>query len=47
MGGMRAPQQVGRGDPGLVRDTLRATLVKNRDAIGTFPRLFGHQDATE
>jgi uncharacterized protein len=37
---MLALEQVGLGERGLVRDTLRATLIKNLDDIGTFERLF-------
>ena len=37
---MRALEQVGLGEKVLVRDTLRATLIKNIDDIGTFNRLF-------
>jgi uncharacterized protein with von Willebrand factor type A (vWA) domain len=37
---MLALEQVGLGERGLVRDTLRSTLIKNLDDIGTFERLF-------
>lgn len=37
---MRALEQVGLGERKLVRDTLRATLIKNLDDIETFDRLF-------
>ena len=37
---MLALEQVGLGERGLVRDTLRASLIKNLDDIGTFDRLF-------
>src|SRR5215218_561407 len=37
---MRALEQVGLGERELVRDTLRASLIKNLDDIGTFERLF-------
>ncbi|MCA1716592.1 MAG: VWA domain-containing protein [Actinobacteria bacterium] len=37
---MRALEQVGLGEREVVRDTLRATLIKNLDDIETFDRLF-------
>ena len=37
---MRALEQVGLGERKVVRDTLRATLVKSPDDIETFDRLF-------
>ena len=37
---MRALEHVGLGERGLVRDTLRTTLIKNLDDIETFDRLF-------
>lgn len=37
---MHALEQVGLSERGLVRDTLRSTLIKNLDDIGTFDRLF-------
>lgn len=37
---MRALEQVGLGERKVARDTLRATLIKNLDDIGTFERLF-------
>src|SRR5215217_3090514 len=48
---MRALEQVGLGERGLVRDTLRSTLIKNLDDIETFEKLFdlyfGLQETTE
>ena len=37
---LRALEQTGLGERGVVRDTLRTTLVKNLDDIETFDRLF-------
>jgi uncharacterized protein with von Willebrand factor type A (vWA) domain len=37
---MRALEHVGLGERKVVRDTLRATLIKNLDDIETFDRLF-------
>src|SRR3954468_10461867 len=35
-----ALKQVGLGERGMVRDTLRATLIKNQEDTETFDRLF-------
>ncbi len=37
---LRALEQTGLGDRGVVRDTLRTTLIKNLDDIESFDRLF-------
>jgi uncharacterized protein with von Willebrand factor type A (vWA) domain len=37
---LRALKQVGIGERGVVRDTLRATLIKNQEDTETFDRLF-------
>jgi len=37
---LRALEQTGLGERGIVKDTLRATLVKNGEDVGTFDRLF-------
>jgi len=37
---LRALEQTGLGERGIVKATLRATLVKNGEDVGTFDRLF-------
>ena len=37
---LHALEQTGLGERGVVRDTLRTTLIKNLDDIETFDRLF-------
>src|SRR5919107_4971067 len=37
---LHALKQVGIGERGVVRDTLRTTLIKNQDDTETFDRLF-------